>query len=879
MPTDLRATYRVQLHAGFTFADAARLLPYLHQLGISHLYCSPYLQAAPGSKHGYDVVNHRQVNSELGGAAGLDQLQKALQEQGMGQVLDIVPNHMAIGGSENPWWHDVLENGVSSRYASYFDVEWDPAQAQYSNTVLLPVLGDQYGRVLEAGDLKLAFQDGRFYIQAYDRPFPLDPRSAGPLLAEAAQDLDAPTLAFLADAFANLPADAHPGSSRRRDRDKTALYTLLDRWLKEEPKAGPAIQKVVQSVNCNLDRLDRLVQEQNYRLAFWRVTRQELGYRRFFDVDTLIGLRMEEPEVFYDTHALILGWLTAGALDGLRIDHPDGLRDPQQYFERLRAARQNTWLVVEKILEPGEHLPESWPVAGTVGYDFLQRANQLQVDPAAEEQMTRIYAEFSGEEADYPAVMRAKKHQVLREVLGSDVNRLVVLLGQVTEQHRLYRDYTQNDLRAAIREIAAGFPVYRTYLRPGSPPRPEDKAAIQTAVDAALEHSPDLDPRLLDFVRDLLLLRMPGELETEFALRFQQFTGPAMAKGVEDTTFYNYHRLISLNEVGSDPGHFGLCPADFHVENEYIQQHWPRTMLALSTHDTKRGEDMRARLNVLSEIPADWGEAVRRWCKMNARHKSGGLPDPNMEYFLYQTLVGAWPLDEERLLPYLQKAAREAKAHTSWVQPDEQYEQALAGFARALLADSAFLEDMQTLLEFIRPAGQVNSLSQTLLKLTSPGIPDTYQGCELWNFSLVDPDNRRPVDYDLRQTLLNRLQDNTPSEEILREMEVGLPKLWVTRQALALRRRLPQCFGPQADYQPLLVSSEAALAYTRAGSVAVIVPHLPLSQRSNWGDTQVRLPEGYWRNLLSGDIISGGTHTLENLLARFPVALLERKED
>jgi (1->4)-alpha-D-glucan 1-alpha-D-glucosylmutase len=883
MPTERRATYRVQLHAGFDFAAAADVAGYLAALGASHLYSSPCLQAAPGSTHGYDVVDPRRVNAELGGAEGHAGLARALGAAGLGQVLDVVPNHMAIGGRANPWWWDVLENGPSSRYADYFDVDWDPPEARLRNVVLLPVLGDHYGRVLEAGELRLAREGGRFTVRYHDHAFPVSPRSLDDLVRTAADRCGSDDLAFLADALGWLPhSTATDGQAvARRHRDKEVLARQLERVIAETPAAGPTLDAVVAGINADPEALDELLQRQNYRLALWRTAGRELGYRRFFDIDTLVGLRIEDERVFQETHALVLGWLRDGVLDGLRIDHPDGLRDPETYFRRLRAAAPEAWLLAEKILEPGERLPESWPIDGTTGYDFIDRVSNLLVDPAGEAPLTKLYGELTGEPTEYALLAREKKQQVLRDVLGSDVNRLTALFLEVCERHRRHRDYTRHELHEALREVIAGFPVYRTYVRAEPGPASEaDVRSVSQAIEAAKASRPDLDPVLLDFLRDLLLGRVRGELEAELAMRVQQLTGPAMAKGVEDTAFYNYHRLVSLNEVGGDPGQFGLSVAAFHQACAETHARWPQAMLATSTHDTKRSEDVRARLHGLSEIPERWGEAARRWMARNERHRTDGWPDRNAEYLFYQTCVGAWPLPVERAAAYMEKATREAKAHTSWLAPDPAYDGAVRRFVEAVLGDRVFVADLEAFVGPLVEPGRIVSLSQTLLKLTAPGVPDLYQGTELWDLSLVDPDNRRPVDYAVRRRLLAELDALAP-ERIWARIDEGLPKLWVIRQALALRRRRPRLFGAAGEYAPLRVRGAKAghaVAFGRGGGAITVVPRLVLGLGGDWEGTVLELPAGGWRNELTGEMVEGGVRALGELLGRFPVALLSRDE-
>jgi (1->4)-alpha-D-glucan 1-alpha-D-glucosylmutase len=890
------STYRVQLRAEFGFDAAAAIAGYLADLGISHLYCSPYLQAARGSTHGYDVVDPNRVNEDLGGEAGHARLCRALRERGLGQVLDIVPNHMAVtqdGERRNAWWWDVLENGPSSRYAGYFDVDWHSPQARLRDIVLLPVLGDHYGRVLEAGELELARQGGRFEIRYHEHRMPVAPRSLDALVAEAARRCGSPDLAFIADSLGQLPlATATDRESvARRHRDKEVLAGQLARLAGEEPAVAQALDDVVAGINADAGQLDELLQRQNYRLAFWRTAGQELDYRRFFDVHTLIGLRMEDERVFADTHALVLRWLREGVLDGVRIDHPDGLRDPEEYFERLRDEAPEAWIVVEKILARGEPLRDSWPVEGTTGYEFLNRAGGLLIDPAGEAPLTALYAELTGEaSAGWPELVRQKKLFVLGDLLASDVNRLAEVFLEVCERHRRHRDHTRFELRQAIREVIAAFPVYRTYVRAElGEVAGLDRRYVDAAIAAAKAHRPEAAD-LFDFFRDLLLLEVRGaarsEVENELVMRFQQLAGPAMAKGVEDTAFYGFHRLVALNEVGGDPGTFGLGVEEFHRLAAEAQSRWPRALLATSTHDTKRSEDVRARLSLLSEVPELWGDTVRRWFARNARHRRGGtgegeaFPDRNIEYLLYQTLVGTWPLSPERAAAFLEKAAREAKVHTSWTRTNAGYEEALRDFTLAALADADFVAEVEALVERLKGPGRINSLAQTLLKLASPGVPDFYQGTEVWDLSLVDPDNRRPVDYELRRRRLAELKAGMTPEQILARMDDGLPKLWLIHQGLQLRRRSPEAFGPAGDYQPLRAAGPRAghaVAFLRGGEVAAIAPRLPLRLGGDWQGTVLDLPPGRWHDVLTGEETDGGARPVAGLLARFPVALLARR--
>jgi (1->4)-alpha-D-glucan 1-alpha-D-glucosylmutase len=889
----------VQLQPAFGFDAAAAIAPYLARLGVSHLYSSPYLQAAPGSTHGYDVIDHSRVNDELGGPDGHERMCAALGEAGLGQVLDIVPNHMAITSGNN-WWWDVLENGPSSQYASYFDVDWDPPEAKLRNTVLMPILGDHYGRVLEAGEIRLQRQEGAFTVHYYEHTLPVAPRSLDDLLLAAAQRCDSPgdrgvpgqaELESLATAFGRLPPSwaTDRESVRERHRDKEVLRATLARLCEENPAVAEAIDAEVAAVNADVEALDALLERQNYRLAFWRTAGWELDYRRFFDINTLAALRMEDDAVFADTHELVLGWLRQGVIDGLRVDHPDGLRDPEGYLRRLeKEAGPGTFVVVEKILEPGERLRRSWPVAGTTGYDFANRVAGLFVDPAGEESLTGLYAGFTDEPVDWHEIVPEKKQLVMRDVLSSEVNRLVRLTVEVCDRHRRYRDYTRHELDEALREVIAAFPVYRTYVVPGSGPSEEDLAYVEQAVKAAKERCPDLDVDLLDFFGELLAGRHWSEcrtendvleVEEELVARFQQVTGPVMAKSVEDTAFYTFTRLVALNEVGGDPSRFGITVPDFHRDNQEILADWPQTLLATSTHDTKRSEDVRARIALLSEIPERFGEAVSQWSARNERHRQDPFPDRNAEWLLYQTLVGAWPLPADRALAYMEKASKEAKVHTSWVDPNPAYDEALRAFVAAALADDEFTEALERFAAPLVEPGRVNSLAQALLKFTSPGVPDIYQGCELWDLSLVDPDNRRPVDFELRRRLLEEAEGMTPAEAWSTRADVGLPKLMLTQRALHLRRRRPECFGAAGAYEPLGARGPKAahtVAFTRGGAVVTVVPRLVLGLAGDWAGTTLDLPAGTWTDTLGPTRTFTGTVALADLLGPFPVALLER---
>lgn len=866
MAPEPRSTYRVQLTPQCGFDDAAAIADYLRDLGVTHFYASPYLQAAPGSTHGYDVVDHTRANEELGGADGHARLCAALGEAGLGQILDIVPNHMAIGVPQNTWWWDVLENGPSSVYASYFDVAWDPPEAKLRNRVLLPILGDHYGRILEDGELRIARDGGAFTVHYHDHVMPIAPRSLDSLLMQASEHLDVPELESLAAALGKLPPAwaTDTESVRERHRDKEVLKDRLAQLCEDSPEVAGAVDAALAAVNADVDALDLMLERQNYRLAYWRTAGQELDYRRFFDINTLIGLRIEDPVVFEDTHSLVLEWVRQGVLDGLRIDHPDGLRDPLGYLRRLAEGTDNAWVVVEKILEPGERLASAWRglTAGTTGYDFLNGVGSLFVDPAGEAPLTALYEELTGQTGDYDALVLAKKHTVMDEALAADLTRLTELFVQVCENHRRYRDYTRTTLREVLKETIAGFPVYRTYIAPGEPVSEADIGYITEAVEAANERRPDLDAeRLFRFLRDLLVQAVAGGVEEEFCARFQQLTGPVMAKGVEDTAFYVYNRLVSLNEVGGHPGHFGTTVAAFHEAMQEAAAVWPAAMLTSSTHDTKRSEDVRARLHALSTVPAQWADAVRSWM---ARRPG---PEPNTAYLFFQSLVGAWPWSADRAVAYMEKATKEAKTHTSWTDSDPEFDAAVASFVHDVFEDASLMASVGEFMGSIADAGRVNSLAQTLVKLTAPGVPDTYQGQELWDFSMVDPDNRRAVDYELRQKLLAALDAGMAVEDVLADAESGLPKLLVTSRALRLRRDRPELFG---GYEPL-AAPDGVVAFSRGGAVTVVPRPGPRA-----GD--VVLPDDAWRDVFTGEEVGGGPVPVDALLGRFPVALLERTD-
>ncbi len=830
-----RATYRLQFNEHFTLADGLALVPYLEELGISHVYASPLFLARAHSAHGYDVCDFSQLNPELGTESDLSLLAAALRERGMALMLDIVPNHMGVWAPENRWWWDVLANGPESPFARCFDIDWHSPDPQLRGKVLAPLLADDYDRVLETGALTVARHKNGFVLCHGELCLPLTPCS-------------------VPDEVAQAGASGGP--------DKT-----IRAWLRE--------------INENHGALDNLIRRQYYLPVSWREADARLNYRRFFGISSLAGVRVEDERVFKETHSLVRDWLKHGWIAGLRVDHPDGLRDPGQYLNRLRQLAPGAWIVVEKILEPGEILPNSWPVAGTTGYDFLNIVNGLFVAPAAEKSFTDFYVEFTGEPADYEALVLEKKRLVMGGLFIAEVDRLAALLVRIASQHRDFSNFTVENLRDAISEMAASFPVYRTYVGVSEGAIGKtDIVWIERADATARHHRPDLDPKLFNLLRDLLLLRLRGETEDEFVARFQQLTGPVMAKGVEDSAIYCYNRLASLNEVGGNPARFGATLDEFHEFCQRQQSRRPNAMVATSTHDTKRSEDVRARINLLSEIPEKWFEAVRRWTAMNARHRRDGWPDRNAEYLFYQTLVGAWPLSPERALAYMEKASCEAGQHTSWGRRNPLYDAALRTFVAGALGDVEFVKNLEIFLAPLAGAGYINSLTQTLLKLTAPGVPDIYQGCDLWDLSLVDPDNRRSVDFELRRRLLAESKNLTP-EEIWQRRDVGLPKLWLIQRVLTLRRLWPGLFDGSSRYDPLYArgsKADHAVAFIRGEAMASVAPRLTLGLNNDWEDTVLQLPEGHWHNELTGDDVLERSVSLTALLRKFPVAMLVRKE-
>jgi (1->4)-alpha-D-glucan 1-alpha-D-glucosylmutase len=912
-----RATYRLQFHKSFTFDDATRIVPYLARLGISHVYSSPIHTARPGSTHGYDIVDHSAINPELGGEEGFLRLSDTLREHGLGLILDIVPNHMGVGGADNGWWLSALEWGALSPFAKAFDIDWERLGAH--GKLVLPNLGDRYGEALEKGDLKLKFDpaEGSFSVWHWEHRFPVNPL-AYPIILDRALavlgDLDgARDVLAISEQLRTMGDETNPERRAAFPAEADEMKRRIAATVASSPDLSDAIARAVDLVNGiagvpeSVGTLHRILEMQPYRLAHWRVAASDINYRRFFDINGLAGLRVEDWEVFERTHSMIFRLVNEGRIQGLRIDHIDGLADPEGYVRALQSAvGPGFYILAEKILEPGEPL-RTWPLAGTTGYDVLNQIDGIFVDRANERAFERIYREATGMEGGYGVLLRAAKSEILETSFASELEVLVSDLKRIADADRRTRDYTVFAMRRALVEIIARFPVYRSYITDDAL-APEDRALVEGAVEGAKRASALPDRTVHDFAAAALL----GDIETEgpgranpdwirrFRRRFQQLTGPVMAKSLEDTLFYRFVRLVSLNEVGGDPGHFGLGIADFHKANAERARDWPYAMIATATHDTKRGEDARARLAALSEMPEVWREAVARFEGLCGPHvgvlAGEPAPDANDRYLLLQALLGAWPLDlldddggdregfRERMEGYLLKALREAKRHTSWVHGNEPYEAAATGLLRTLLdLESGFLDAFRPIARRLSTIGMVNGLSRTALKLTLPGIPDTYQGTEMWDFSLVDPDNRRPVDYEARARALD---DDTPADALLARWRDGRIKQRLTCRLLADRAERPALYA-DGDYKPLATKGQharrlAAFSREHGGERLVVVAprlvgalmpdeRLPLG-RDLWGDTSVALPPGRWRDLMTGTVAENGA--VGELFRALPIAVL-----
>jgi len=962
------ATYRLQFNKSFTFEQATGLVEYLDELGISDVYASPFLMARPGSVHGYDVTDHAKFNPEIGDEESFVRLAQALEQRKMGLIADVVPNHMCISHSSNGWWWDVLENGPSSPFARSFDIDWKPPKEELVNKVLLPVLGDQFGRVLENQEIQIVFNDSQFHAAVYGAPLPLAPSTWTMILEPAAAKLReklGESNAQVAEMESIITSLGHlPGSTetdeakiRERQREREIVKRRLSELLEATPEVGQAIQESLADINGrkeeprSFDRLERLLESEAYRLSFWRVAMDEINYRRFFDINDLAAIRVEDPEVFAAVHVLIFDLVRRGLIRGLRVDHPDGLFEPENYFRFLQdackawssasisstasnggsqanGANRMFYIVAEKILTGNEPLRTEWAVQGTTGYGFLNLVNGLFVDHTKEKAFQLLYRRFTGWSQAFEDLVCDSKRLILQVAMSSELNVLSRKLDRISEQHRWSRDFTLENLRDALREVLAAFPVYRTYVSSNQTEvDPQDRRQVLAAIREAKRRNPAISESVFDFIQGVLLLDRAGGVDNAqqaerqlFVMRFQQLSSPAMAKGVEDTAFYRYYPLASLNEVGGDPARFGVSTNAFHRRNLIRRELWPNSMSASSTHDTKRGEDVRARINVLSEIPGDWYNSIRRWRGLNRTAKTvvgdRPAPDANEEYLLYQTLVGTWPLlpmnAEEhqeyihRIEGYMQKALHEAKVHTSWINPNAAYEEAMTKFVKRVLEPSpenVFLQELSQFQAPIAKAGMWNSIAQLLVKIASPGVPDFYQGNEMWAFDLVDPDNRRPVNYELRRQMLTTLRAQAARNrgELLDRLREnlcdGAMKMFVTSEALRFRRDHQELFA-QGSYAGLTPEGNRArhvVAFSRATGSQTLVAltgrfFLRLCNSHGkpigdvWGNTTVALPKklnhASFQNIFTGQTITPQLSEgrlvlpLNEVFSQCPVALL-----
>ncbi len=909
------ATYRLQFNAGFTFDDARRIADYLHELGITDLYASPILKARKGSTHGYDVVDSTALNPELGTEEDFTRLHERLEQLDLGLLLDIVPNHMAAS-QENHWWMSVLENGKQSRFLHYFDIDWRTvtSRGQTEEKVLLPILGKPYGEAIESGEVKLGFDADGFFFTYYDKRLPLAPKSYNMILRECVDSL--PTEGVAIELRDLVYGEEVVTNSK-------FLKETLWRIYEQSAEFRKALDQTIIGLNGDPGRpetfnaIDSLLDAQYYRLAYWRIASEKINYRRFFDVTDLVGVRIENPEVFEARNRRTLELIAEGKVTGLRIDHIDGLFDPIGHMKKLQLRladttenreprTENFYIVVEKILAGNETLPKSFEVCGTTGYDFLDSVNALFVDPEGLRKLGEFYCQFTGCRKSFDDICYERKKQVISELFPGEMRALGKQLGELSMHDRNARDFAPSELLAALIEITACMDVYRAYIRDFEVTE-EDRRFIRRAVaEARRRAGTSMDERLFGFLECVLLVDPPSYVASErerwlaFVMRWQQFTGRVMAKGVEDTAFYNYNRLISLNDVGSDPGREGEFDpvAEFHRRNERIQRDWHDTLNATSTHDTKRSEDVRARINVLSEIADSWQRDAQRWSEMNTPLRRRDVPNPNEELLIYQTLLGMWPVDEEeldtvedRFRQFLEKAAREAKTRTNWIAPNAEYEKSLLDFGSAILGNLEFRASMMRTQRRVAYHGYLNALAQVVLKITSPGVPDFYQGTDIWDLSLVDPDNRRTVDYEQRRSMLKKLKaaherGSLDLATMQRRFFDGRIKLFTTWRTLDLRKRRAEVFR-SGQYRAIESESPNVCAFMRGEDVLVAVPRLttkitkpglpPIGEV--WGDATLPVAvRGTFQDIFTGVELDldGEPVRLDEIFSLFPVAVLER---
>ncbi len=959
------STYRLQLNRSFNLADLDEIVDYLHSLGVTDCYLSPVMMSRPGSVHGYDVTDPTLINPELGDEKDFQRAAQHIQRLGMGIILDVVPNHMCISDTSNRWWFDVLENGPSSPHARFFDIDWHPPRENLAEKILLPVLGDQYGRILESQRIKIEYFAGSFLARVDDTLLPVAPRTWPKILQPVLEDLkcqkgessrEVLELESILTALSYLPKQTETNQERvrERQREKEVIKRRLAELEKSSSAVHLAIDEAVRAINGRLDdsssfdTIEELLASQAYRLSFWRVAAEEINYRRFFEINHLAAIRIEDPDVFHEVHRKVLELVEKGWITGLRIDHADGLFDPVQYFADIQAAclhalqksgniqssrasapRESFYVIAEKILTGDERLRSDWQMYGTTGYGYLNFLNGVFVFRPSRRIFYRLFERLSGFSGTFSNIAYDGKKLILNTSMSSELNMLSLRLDGVCQQHRHSRDFTLQNLRFALGEVIACFPVYRTYIRQDqSEVNPEDRRHIITAIHRAKARNPAISENVFDLIGSVLLLQDPQGLTDAqkaerrlFVMRFQQLTGPIMAKGLEDTAFYRYFPLASLNEVGGSPELFGVSVNFLHSKNKARAESWPFSLLSTSTHDTKWSEDARVRLDVLSELPLQWVKTVHHWQALNKQHKVAvdGLlvPDRLEEYRLYQALIAAWPpgaVDREqqeelieRIQAYMQKAGREAKLYTSWIQPNCEYEDGLNSFVSRILnpiGKNPFLNEFKKFHRPISYAGMLNSLSQTMLKIFSVGVPDIYQGCEMWNFNLVDPDNRHPVDFKHRREELGGLDatDNLEklADDLMRNIEDGRVKLYITSRALRFRRALPELFS-RGSYVPLRAhggyrhhviafarrwGAQAAVAVASRYFIKLGFSDKLYGDSSVWNETELLLPQGLagnvYRDIFTNRIfkpkIKQGHSVLPlaEILSCFPVVLLEK---
>ena len=854
------ATYRLQLHAGFPLGAAQQVLPYLAELGISHVYLSPCLQAVPGSQHGYDVVDPSRISDDLGGEQAWSEFVSAARGCGLRILLDIVPNHMSAS-HHNAWWDNVLAQGPYSPFAEFFDIR-NPPNGPFC--VHLCSLAKPYGAALEAGELSIDVLDGLPRVSHYENSWPLAAASWGELLAENAR------------CFEELARLRAVGSPSEEDRCAYKRHATQARALLDGAAKSGQLQDALSRLRGSAERLDAVLQKQYYQLHGWKLAGELTNYRRFFDIDTLIGLRTELPAAAAASHARIERMIAERDIDGLRVDHPDGLRDPLQYFERLRASLPEGRIYIEKILENDERLKEDWPIDGSVGYEFLAKVNRLWMDDQRIDVLTATYADFTGHSVNFGKLVREKKLAILESTFSASRDLLAAAALAIARADWRTRDLSPQHVQAALEKLVTMLPVYRTYRTAGSLDE-EDRRVLLEALQGARIGTPEIDAAAFDFLAALFTKPLLNEAEADFVAKWQQLTPAVMAKGVEDTMFYCFDRLVSCNEVGSQASLVGISADKFHEFCHYLSDRWPNNMLATSTHDNKRSEDVRARISILSEMPERWAEALHQWSQMNADAWQNRLPDRHAEYLLYQTLIGAWPIDRDRAWGYMLKACREAKINTSWHEPNVSFEEKIRGFVGGVYDSPDFIASLSRFVEPLILPGRINSLAQTLIKMVAPGVPDFYQGTELWDLSLVDPDNRRPVDFTRREQLM-RSARRLSAPEALADWDSGMPKLWMTARVLNVRKARPEDFSAASKYQPLVAQGShlgRLLAFRRGDNLIAVVPRFTMTLAGEWADTRLPLPGGAWRNCLTDQVIQREVVPAA-LFESFPVALLIR---